>query len=145
MTNERFLFTECHYIIDGFFPPDPKESNMSAWGFSIKLSPEATKFCTDKIINDKIKERINEHCNTIRDRYFKPRAFPKDTLMFCDNNSLVHSCSVPGNACGLDLHEIDYNGQAIWLPHNVDSSAQSVCLLSVWLHWWNLISVYVVP
>lgn len=147
---ERFLFTENHYRIEGFYPPDPKESHMSSWGFNIVLSKEFALLAKNKEMDKSTEQKFIEQGNIIVERCIPNMSLYYYGSMMFHDGCLLHSACVPGDRTGLDLEhnaysalENNYCDEIKYLPHNVDNRDQAACSLAVWLRWWELAAVYI--
>ncbi len=147
---ERYLFTENHYRIEGFYPPDPKGSHMGAWGFGIVLSKEFALLAKNKETSEDTINKFIKEGNRIVDHYLPNMGLYYHGSMMFHDGCLLHSACVPGDRTGLDLEhnaysmlEDNYCDEIKYLPHNVDNRDQAACALAVWLRWWELAAVYI--
>lgn len=141
-----------HYEILSWTPRT--DQVMSRWGFTIRMDYQMAKILKSKKITEQHYDRITELGKDVIISIFgKEDPMVKHLhppYQFWDDTYLLTNLSVPGNACGLDMSNGDFErinsdneyesewNCVEWHPHNVDVNQQASTLLAIWLRWFSL-------
>lgn len=131
------------YKIVGF---EPSQS------FLIELDGSFAKKAFETELPDERYDFIQERAQNIIERIYQHELnYPPCIFVETESRSLtylVHSVSVPGNACGLNIdHDDNGFGNLIagedvgfvrYYPGNIDTTKQAFTLLSIWLMWQDI-------
>lgn len=136
-----------HYMVQGFQPPRSQEHRMGMWGFTISLDPAFALAAKGMPLDAEYLSllrtgalRVGEACAGYKGLR------ESQTVNFWGETMLLTNVSVPGNACGLDADQRDFERLSQeygpisfdYTPHNVDTMGQAAGLLSIWTSWFQV-------
>jgi len=158
------MIEQHYYKVEGPYFPKREDSHMGMWGVQVSLNAAMVRAAYSHRLKDEHVLRFRELINEELKRYIPHPSEPgladfsmssgRAPILFCGegmsaNNQarlLVHSLSVAGNACGVDLEHNAYVGSmeqkqewqdVKYLPHNMDGPHQALAVIRAWQVWYT--------
>ncbi len=134
-----------NYNIIGYSPP--LDDRMGGYGFLIQLDPQFALKAKAIKFEPIWVENLNKNAKVILQKFFNSKLIIPP-YHFLDDTALLRFCQVPGDACDLGIcgQHIEYIGRDLWVeynPHNVDTAKQAFMLLSLWIHWYEIVETLI--
>ena len=142
-------------------PLVPPSKSIYIWNVFMRLDSDFAKKARNTPLDEKVHKRLQEMGQLLIGGFFNTKEddLIRPAYSFMENSLLLHYTQVPGDACDLGLDYTCQNdffnegweklkkGELLsrisvnYTPHNVDTSTQAFCLMSLWLQWANTAKV----